>query len=289
MQLSEEYIYDLKMENSTTNNDIKAHYHRDSIYESIVDKLTEIGISPDQVTREDLSKADEFHVRGAQVSKELANKVQLKNASILDVGCGIGGPCRMLADEFGCQVTGIDLSDEFIRTAQKLTELVGLESKVNFVQGDATSLPFEDASFDIVWTQHVQMNIPDKHKFYSEIIRVLKPNGRFIYYDIFKKGESITYPMPWASTKDISYLFTIREKESIFKNLNLCVDYTNDETSAGIEFFENLFQKISKGEGPALGLNILMGDSTKIKLGNLLDALKKGGLELESGICSKTS
>ena len=83
----------------------------------------------------------------------------LNNSSILDVGCGLGGPARMIADEKGCTVTGLDLSQEFINTAKALSKLVNLDSKTTFLKADALDLPFERNSFDIVWTQHVQMNI----------------------------------------------------------------------------------------------------------------------------------
>ena len=91
----------------------------------------------------------------------------------------------MLADDYNCRVTGIDLSHEFIRTASALSELVGLQDKTDFIQASALELPFEDGSFDVAWTQHVQMNISDKAKFYSEINRVLSDSGTFVYYDIF--------------------------------------------------------------------------------------------------------
>lgn len=68
----------------------------------------------------------------------------------------------MLADEFNCNVYGIDMSHEFIRTANKLSEIIQLNGKTDFVQGDALNLPYKDGTFDVVWTQHVQMNIEEK-------------------------------------------------------------------------------------------------------------------------------
>ena len=161
----------------TLNKNIENHYFKSSLLEDILKRLEEKGVDLNNVKRTDIAGVDEFHVRGAAVSKELANAINMNGLNVLDVGCGLGGPCRMLAEEFNCTATGIDLSNEYIRTATGLSKLVKLDDKTTFIQGDATELPFDDNVFDVVWTQHVQMNIPDKIKFYSEIFRVLKPGG----------------------------------------------------------------------------------------------------------------
>ncbi|MFK7772055.1 MAG: class I SAM-dependent methyltransferase [Saprospiraceae bacterium] len=264
------------------------HYFRSNLFEEIINRLKEQGTSLSNVKRKDIAGVDEFHVRGAQVSKELAESIEIKNTRLLDVGCGIGGPARMLADEYGCQVTGIDLSQEFIRTATNLSELIKLSDKTNFVCGDATELPFENKSFDVVWTQHVQMNVKDKKKFYSEINRVLTDEGIFLYYDIFKKGNNkVSYPMPWASESEISFLAPPTEMENILSDLKFKNFKSVNQTDKGIFFFEKFLKKIDQFGPPKLGLNVLMGTSTKIKISNLLNGLTEGNLILQSGVFVK--
>ncbi len=270
------------------NQNIENHYLKEELYEDIVNRLKEQDIDLDDVKRSDIAGADEFHVRGAAVSKELAESINLEGATVLDVGCGLGGPCRMLADEYNCQATGIDLSNEYIRTAKELSKLVKLDSKTSFVQGDATSLPFDDNMFDVVWTQHVQMNIPDKEKFYSEISRVLKPGGHFLYYDILiKEDGEVNYPMPWASTSDMSFLFKERDMDAFLSQFGLTKEQSNNQTHAGIDFFNALVTKLKEFGPPKMGLNVLMGETTKPKLMNLLNHLKTGELELKSGVYKK--
>ena len=172
------------------NSNIENFYDHPDLYKDIINRLNKRGVDLNNVSRKDIAGVDEFHVRGARISKELAQMIDIYGAKLLDIGCGIGGPCRMLADEFNCDAIGIDLSREYVETANRLSELVGLDHKTKFIQADATDLPFDEGTFDVVWTQHVHMNIRDKIKFYSEIVRVLNSNGAFIYYEVFKKGES---------------------------------------------------------------------------------------------------
>lgn len=270
------------------NQSIENHYLKEGLYEDIIVRLKELNVDLNDVKRSDIAGADEFHVRGATVSKELADCVDLKGVSILDVGCGLGGPCRMLADEYNCQVTGIDLSNEYIRTANQLSKLVKLDSKTTFIQGDAARLPFDNNTFDVVWTQHVQMNIPNKKDFYSEISRVLKVGGYFLFYEILRKGEGeINYPMPWASTSDHSFLFKEEQMNNYLKKFGLTKEQSTDQTQAGIEFFNALVAKLKEFGPPKMGLNVLMGETTKPKLKNLLNHLKGGELELKSGVYKK--
>jgi ubiquinone/menaquinone biosynthesis C-methylase UbiE len=175
---------------------IPSHYAYNGLYEAILKALSNAGIPADKITRKDLSAIDEFHVRGQEVTLELAAAADLQpGMRILDAGCGLGGACRLLADEYGCDVTGIDITEDYIRTAEKLSALTGLQHQNHFVHGSVLNMPFDNNSFDVALTQHVQMNIADKKTFYAEVARVLKKGGRFIYYDILSNDHlPVQYP-----------------------------------------------------------------------------------------------
>ena len=115
------------------------------------------------LTTADLAAVDEFHIRGRQATLELAAGMEIgPHSRVLDIGSGLGGPARTLAEACGCHVTGIDLTPEFCTAATEMSRWVGLAAKVSFSQGDATALAGNLAAFDAAMTIHVAMNIAAK-------------------------------------------------------------------------------------------------------------------------------
>ena len=95
------------------------------------------------LTATNIAPADEFHTGGLRSTRELAELAGFRpGISVLDIGCGLGGPARVLAAEFGSHVTGLDFTPEFIRSGRLLTEKCGLDLRVTFVEGDALEMPF---------------------------------------------------------------------------------------------------------------------------------------------------
>ncbi|MDP6953137.1 MAG: methyltransferase domain-containing protein, partial [Alphaproteobacteria bacterium] len=164
---------------------IHEYYSPNDLYNRIIGGLNELGIDPSKVTLDDLQPVDEFHIRGDAATKELIALADFTpDMHILDVGCGIGGSTRRLSHETGCRVTGIDLSDAYIDTAQRLTQLLDMQDRVAFRAASALALPFDDGSFDGVWSLQMNMNIDDKLLWLKEIHRVLKPGCRAILYEV---------------------------------------------------------------------------------------------------------
>jgi ubiquinone/menaquinone biosynthesis C-methylase UbiE len=117
------------------------------------------------LTPGDLAPVDEFHGGQRQATIRLADLAGLRGGErVLDIGSGIGGPSRFLASRYGCQVEGIDLTAEFCRVAEMLTQRTGLTGKVGYRQGNALDLPFEEMTFDVVWSQNASMNIADRDR-----------------------------------------------------------------------------------------------------------------------------
>jgi SAM-dependent methyltransferase len=251
---------------------VQEHYSRQNLGEAIMAALSAAGKDINHLKLEDLAPVDEFHIRGKEATLELASQVKLNsNHKILDVGSGIGGASRYLASKYGCYVTGLDLTDEYCRVAQSLSDRLGLASHVNYRQGSAIDMPFEDNSFDIVWTQHAAMNIADKPKLYSEIARVLRPDGYFAMYDLLAGPVSpLVYPVPWARDSSTSFLATPDKLHELLESAGLHILSWRDTSEIGRLWFKEAATKMQQpGESPSLGLHVLLGPDYRIMSQNL--------------------
>lgn len=192
---------------------INEHYIRDNLGKTILAAYESAGKDINSLTREDISTFEEFHIRGRIATRELGQLAELtEGMKVLDIGSGVGGPARTLAAEFGCEVVGLDMVEEYCNTAEMLTGKVGLSDKVTFRRGDMLDMPFEDSTFNVVWSQHVTMNIEDKQRLFREIRRVLRPGGIFVLYEIIAGPTSpIHFPVPWAGDTTINFLVTPEE------------------------------------------------------------------------------
>ncbi len=197
---------------------VASHYSENlKLADVIAEKLRDAGKDLDKLTTADLATVDEFHIRGRKATLELAEHMKLSaNSRVLDIGSGLGGPARTLAEKYGCRVTGIDLTQAFCEAATTMSGWVGLGKQTEFRQGDATNLPFADDQFDAATTIHVAMNIAAKDKMYAEARRVLKPGGIFAVYDVLQgEGGEILYPVPWARDPSISHVATPDQMKSL--------------------------------------------------------------------------
>jgi len=240
---------------------VQAHYTRSGLGELILDALARAGKDLSRLTPEDLAPIDEFHIRGRAATLELARAAKVDGTKrVLDVGSGVGGTSRCLASEFGCRVTGIDLTEAYCSAAAMLTDRTGLAGLVDFRQGDATNLPFPDASFDIVWSEHAAMNIRDKPRLYGEMHRVLKPGGTLAIYDVLAgPSGAVRFPVPWARTPDASFLATPDELRSLLEGAGFHIESWVDTTDVARTWFVALAEKIRKGGVGPLGFQVLMG------------------------------
>jgi ubiquinone/menaquinone biosynthesis C-methylase UbiE len=253
---------------------------------TIAESLREAGKDIDKLGTADLATVDEFHIRGRKATLELAHSLGLVASShVLDIGSGLGGPARTVAETYGCRVTGIDLTPAFCDAASTLSGWVGLDDRVAFRQGDATSLPFDEAEFDAAMTIHVAMNIAAKDRMYAEARRVLKPGGRFAVYDVLQgEGGEVLFPVPWAREPSISYLATPDAMESLLASAGFRTLAVNDSTEESLGWFEAMAARMAQAM-PAVTFQSFLGDDFPTMARNQVSNLRDRRIRTVTYIC----
>ena len=272
------------------NHSVAAHYSYGQLLDRILSGVEAIGKTPESVTVDDLAPVDEFHIGGRQASEEFIDQLELSTDNhVLDVGCGIGGTSRFVASHFGCRVTGIDLTPEFVSTGQSLCDWVGLTGQVKLTQGDATEMPFSDESFDAAFMLHVGMNIANKIGLFEEVYRLIKPGTVFGVYDVMLTGdEELTYPVPWSTTPDTSALATQDQYIEALEQAGFDIINIRDRREFAAEFFAETRRRMeAAGGSPPLGVHIAMGESAPLKISNMVENIAAGRVSPVEIIASK--
>ncbi len=258
-------------------NPISNHYSRSQLLEAIREGLEAMGRPAGAVTVDDLAPVDEFHIGGREATEAFLTPLAFDaSLRVLDVGCGLGGAARFVADRFGCHVAGIDLTADFVDAGRELCRWVGLEERIALHVGDALDLPFGDAAFDGAYMMHVGMNVADKRALFAEVRRVLRPGARFGVYDIVRTGDAaLSYPVPWASDAAMSHLSDRGGYEKAFSDAGFRLGAVRHRREEALAFYERLRARSAEAQGPPpLGLHLLMGAATKERLGNMIAGLR---------------
>lgn len=268
---------------------VKKHYSGSgSLADRIAGALRAKGLEPSSLTPADFEAVDEFHFRGRAATLELASLMQLTAASkVLDIGAGLGGVARTLAEAAGCHVTGIDLTPELCAAAAEISGWLGMSDQTEFIQGDATSLPFADGAFDAAITAHAAMNIPRKDRMYTEARRVLRPGGSFVAYDILQgEGGAMLYPAPWAAEPSISHLATPQEMRTLLQGAGFTLLKTIDSTHDSLRWLEQRTASGGTAEAVPVTAKLLFGTSYREMVQNQLRALRERRMLTCSFLCA---
>ncbi len=209
-------------------------------YLSLFQKLNICSISTDQLLR-----FDQIHAGGLTATKKISELINLKPSSkVLELGGGIGGVARYLAKNYNSFVINLDLSLTYSITGLKLTSMTKEQLMVFFVCSDALDIPFGDEKFNLVWMQHINMNIFEKGKLLKEIKRVLKKEGALVFHEWFikKEGTEIYYPLPWSDSEKFSFLTTFENFINLAESIGFKGSFIKDDTEFSLNFYKKIYE-----------------------------------------------
>ena len=271
-------------------NRVESHYTSADLAETILAALKAAGKDIDHLTPDDLAPVDEFHSGQRPATVRLAELVGFTGTErVLDVGSGLGGPSRYLAWRYGCRVTGVDLTAEFVRVAEMLTQMTGLTDRVDYRQGNALELPFADMSFDVLWSQNAAMNVADRDRLYCEMHRVLKPAGRLALQEVSTgPGGAPHYPVQWAREPSISFLYSQEAIRAKLEAAGFQVLIWQDTTEEALQSARRRAQS-SATAPPPLGTHLILGDDWRAMFANSARNLEEQRTHLFNAVVERTA
>jgi len=260
---------------------IETQYSTGASRRAIKHALVAAGKDLDHLQPADLALLEDFHTMGRIATTQLADLVEITSEDeVLDAGSGIGGTARYVAGRSRCHVVAVDLTEEYCETARWLNQLAGLADRISVRQGDVTDLPFEDATFTLIFSQHVQMNVADKALLYEEARRVLVDGGRLAVWDIAAgENREPDFPMPWADRPEYSHLTTPDRLRAAIETSGFEIEQWNDLTGRAAATMQALLMRPPS----PLGLQAFV-PNFESKAKNLTTALADGRLRAVQGV-----
>jgi len=268
---------------------IAEHWGRGDVYGLIISALAKAGKPLEGLTVEDLAPVDHYHARGFPATVELADRLPIRPGDhILDIGCGVGGPARYIAQRFSCRVSGLDITEPYVQAANKLTALLRMEGQVQVLLGDGQKLPYGDACFDGAYALHVTMNVADRPRFFAEAWRVLRPGAFFALteHGLGPEGNP-HHPVPWSEDGSGAYLVTPQQTQALLQGAGFTGIDVEEAGAKYLAGYKRAVQLAERGQLPPLGVHLLMGENAVLKMSNAARNIEEGRTRPIEVICRK--
>ena len=258
---------------------LRQHYHHGTLLRAIDDAFRAAGQDPLSLHWQDLSALEEFHLGGRRATQHLCDQLALQAGQrVLDFGCGIGGTARFLFRHYGCDVIGIDLSGEYIRTGQILNQRLGVAEHIELLQGGSVDVVSAQA-VDAALILHVGMNLPDKTLVFRQLANLLSSGACLGIYDVVRCGDgALTYPLPWATDAQHCFVDTETHYMRALRDAGFYVRQCQDRSAAALRALARSSASTPSSTASKPALSVLLGDGADIKFANLFRAVQRGDL-----------
>lgn len=257
------------------------HYQQHLSVDGVLGQVAEQ--YPDGPTLYQLAPLDQLHIGGIKASARLINLLDPgTHPRVLDIGAGVGGLMRQAADA-GFDMLGLDITHDFNRLNQGLSQLVGLQRHSHCITADALNLPLSDASMDAVLFQHSFLNMPDSMRVLEECRRVLRQNGRLVMHEVVlgPKADTMRYPVPWASDAQHSHLEAAEDLVQKLQLAGFCVDHFVDWSDDALAWRQRQREKETQRERQAvLSPQLVFGERFLTMGQNLINNLSHQAIKV---------
>ena len=166
-------------------------------------------------------------------SNEIPQLLELKlDSSVLEIGCGSGGYGLHVAEKVGCRLVGLDINAAGVRNANQLALARGLAPRAHFEECDVSkNLPFDDNTFDAVFSNDVLCHLPGRPEVLGEMFRILKPGGRMLFSDALVVGGMISNEEIATRSSIGFYVYSPPgENERLVARAGFCKTHVSDTT-----------------------------------------------------------
>jgi len=241
---------------------------------------------------EDFAGIDQLHLGGIPATQELIAWLPTEAKQGLDIGCGLGGTSRYLAQQHGCCMIGLDLNAEYIQAARLLNQSLAPPPDCSFVVGNSLSLPFAAASFDFIVSQHATMNIAPKAELLAGLYAALKPSGQLLLHEVMLAtgvtAAEVSYPTPWAQELGHSHLIQWSIFVDIAQSSGFKLHKFADNTATALAWIKQARQhkSLSAFSSPFTS-QLALGAKAGVMSANVLANIQQGRLQVVSALLIK--
>ena len=207
--------------------------------ERILADLDASGLGGDHALRvDDLTPFDQYHYENTAAVDDAIDALAIGPEShILDIGSGLGGPSRYLADRTGARVTALELQPDLHATASSLTSRCELDEWVTHINGDILAGAAPEHAFEGIVSMLCFLHIPDRETLFERCARALKPGGSMFIDDYVERGELTDHERTLLAEKVFCpYLPTLSEYVGQVEHAGFVVTQTIDKTDEWTRF-----------------------------------------------------